>query len=545
MASLDTMKNVPRFMNPTASSLRHMTINPKDEDDSKIPTTLSPAKSNDALSKGIQKLRKAKTIINVFSAFKNSKRSNNSGSSNLMANTSANGGMSETDLTDKRRGKPATPYLAYADQQERMAKFMNNFEMSDMSLFLESITQLHQMYNDPKMIIERTKMCPVPRSYNTPFPMLKIVNGKTLSVGEYMLAENEEIFDICAHNNKKLGKKFVLDDSSNDGQKRKRLKFKMEFGNELKEKEFQSLKIEEAEDSDYETPRVGMNLDSFRSYDQEDFIVKKNRRHVQNKKEEEQFDANYLLDAITKSKTNIMALNDGNNNEFGGFVEDSNSYKTLQIPPGKWTAIQRRLPEPITINFGESIRRGFNKNRRHTDTILGIERTKKIEFRPFKTQILDMNYDEVIMKMKRAELKQNIEKWTETVSYLKSLELDVIPKDEDGNGSTGSSVNTPAIFRTSRGVYQEKKKPVFEEDAYLENDEVSKFFHEQSLMYDQHQKQKEKTEQLRQKSAFKHMSNKGIRRQLAHSGTSIVHNTDEDTIDDDPAEPIKFDKVFV
>ena len=88
-----------------------------------------------------------------------------------------------------------------------------------------------------------------------------------------------------------------------------------------------------------------------------------------------------------------------------------------------------------------------------------------------------MTYDEVVMKMKRAELKQNVEHWTDHVNYLKNVELDT-PKEDD-NGAPA----TPSVYRTSTkrsSSFIDKKwdpvKSSRDEETYLENDEVSKFF---------------------------------------------------------------------
>ena len=59
-----------------------------------------------------------------------------------------------------------------------------------------------------------------------------------------------------------------------------------------------------------------------------------------------------------------------------------------------------------------------------------------------------------------------------------------------------------------------------------------------------HQKQMEKTEQLRQKSALKQLSNKGIRRQLAASGM-VLGKMEEDEDYSIDQQVIKFEKMFV
>jgi len=53
------------------------------------------------------------------------------------------------------------------------------------------------LYNDRKSIYSKIRPIPTPRPNNTPFPMLKILNTKRILVGEYLIAENDLVLDIC------------------------------------------------------------------------------------------------------------------------------------------------------------------------------------------------------------------------------------------------------------------------------------------------------------------------------------------------------------
>ncbi len=433
----------PRFMNNTISSLRHMAV-PPDEQTVSTPTTLQKVASHRNLADDgdpaspMSKLRRSKTVMST--------------------------GLKKSEETKK---KLITPYLAFAEQQEKMNQFMHHFEMSDMGPFLQSVSQLYQILNDPKSVIEKTKMCPVPRSYNTPFPMLKIINGKIMTIAEYMLAENEEIYDICAHHNRRLGKKLVLDPPIENGRK-KILKFKMEFGNELLEKEFHNLNIEEYSSSSDDEDMNKQEADQPQFMDDdEDYIVRKNRVRRINKSKRE-CDVDYMLSIITKSHRDAIDLEEIGRT-FG--VKIGPDGRQLSINHEKWGHIERMLGGPIDIGFSETIRKGFSKNKRVTDEILGIKKegTKQIDFRPFKEQLLDLSHDEVLKRMKRAELIQNIERWSDTVEYLKSIELNTVQNAEDEH-----ALFTRLSERLTHRL--ETQKITLKPNAYLANDEVSKFY---------------------------------------------------------------------
>lgn len=507
---------IPRFMAPTASSLRHMVVTPQQEDNIHGGSSQFTEQST---KNGLQKLRKAKTIINIFAAMKNNK-------------TATEGSL------DLKKPLPATPYLAYSEQQERMNLFMNNFEMSDMTPFLESIERLYQVIQDPKAIIEKAKMCPVPRSYKTPFPMLKILNAKVMSMGDYILAENEEIYDICAHHNKSIGKKFSLNAPLLDG--KKRLKFKMHFGKSLTEKELQNLNIEEH----YSSSSDEQNDTELLKQEEEDPLVRKTRQKRLEENTRKDFDAEYLLNAIIKSKRGRMDKQ-SIGQSFGIYVDDSNQID-FKLNANKWDSIQNMLPEPISIGFSEAIRRRFLKNKKISDEFLGIKRKpRQIDFRPFKEQILDLSLEEVMTRMKRKELDQNIEQWSETVEFLKGVEVNTM-----GNGK---NVHNERLIQKleEKAKKESKMKGNFknELDIYLENDEISKFFHQQHLEYLKNIKQKEKEEQNRQKKELKMtLSNKGIRRHLAKAGVEFpAHklNSVTEEATNENIHPIRFGKIFI
>lgn len=88
-----------------------------------------------------------------------------------------------------------------------------------------------------------------------------------------------------------------------------------------------------------------------------------------------------------------------------------------------------------------------------------------------------------------------------------------------------------------------------ESDTYLENDEISKFFHQQHLEYLKNIKQKEKEEQNRQKKELKMtLSNKGIRRHLAKAGVEFPAHKLNSVVEESANEnihPIKFGKIFI
>src|SRR5690606_11136115 len=87
----------------------------------------------------------------------------------------------------------------YSKVQEdvKMKKFLSKFVPCDMGPFLESVDTLLENMTTSQEVVDRMRRCPVPRAPDTPFPMLYILNGQEITIEEYLIAENEEIFDTC------------------------------------------------------------------------------------------------------------------------------------------------------------------------------------------------------------------------------------------------------------------------------------------------------------------------------------------------------------
>src|SRR5690606_12725237 len=101
----------------------------------------------------------------------------------------------------------------YARMQEekKMRDFLKDFNPCDMNPFLESVDRLHDKMHTTREIVDRTKPCPVPRDFNTPFPMLFLLNDQEITIEEYLIAENEEIFDICVNQSHRKEKVYLTE----------------------------------------------------------------------------------------------------------------------------------------------------------------------------------------------------------------------------------------------------------------------------------------------------------------------------------------------
>ncbi|KAL9651459.1 hypothetical protein ABK040_001406 [Willaertia magna] len=98
--------------------------------------------------------------------------------------------------------------------------------------------------------------------------------------------------------------------------------------------------------------------------------------------------------------------------------------------------------EEKRISFSEIIKFNFIQTRKDIDSIFGITR-KKIDFRPFKEQLNDLNPEQMELTLKRIELKDNIYKWKNIVQ--------------------------------SKHLLIENRKKELNEDNYIIDDEISKY----------------------------------------------------------------------
>lgn len=89
--------------------------------------------------------------------------------------------------------------LFEANKEKMKNLIFDRVSSVNMGPFIKSARVLHNSHKYPKQIISRIEPCPVPRSKTSAFPMLQKLNGKTITVEEVLVAENEEIFDICTH----------------------------------------------------------------------------------------------------------------------------------------------------------------------------------------------------------------------------------------------------------------------------------------------------------------------------------------------------------
>ncbi|KAL0490830.1 leucine-rich repeat (LRR) protein [Acrasis kona] len=154
----------------------------------------------------------------------------------------------------------------------------------------------------------------VPRDLTTPFPSLSILNGVKITVDEYLLAENEEVFDICT--------------------------------------------------------RTGTN----NRFQHDDDVDKK-----------EELDSNEVASNTKKKKK-----------------------KKEEMKLSNYVGSNENLQSDV-------LHHKLKEGRRRIDAILGVKRSSKIDFRPFKHQIQDLNKEEIELKLRRLELNENIKYWNNVI----------------------------------------------------------------------------------------------------------------------------------
>lgn len=112
--------------------------------------------------------------------------------------------------------------LQFEDNPKKLLNSIRNLEKnSETRPFKDSLLLLTDSFKSTSEIIHRLKDIPAPRSYQSYFPNLVTLNGRNISVEEYLMAENEEIFDICKTAPKKVRKtkpeyEFAQDIITND-----------------------------------------------------------------------------------------------------------------------------------------------------------------------------------------------------------------------------------------------------------------------------------------------------------------------------------------
>lgn len=305
-----------RFMLQTQSSARRLSLSPSQ---SSSPTTLHRNQSISKLRTSLSSLTNSERLSST-SPQKQLLQRKESGTEQKFATRDSKD--SEFDIEDEEQYSNETKpvdeelsdsYIFRKIQKMRPAEATMVSSTCNMHPFWQSVKQLTHIKSTP----QKTRSCPVPRDRNSPFPMLHVLNGLEVTVEEYLFAENEEVYDICA----KSG-------TLNPQQKK-------------------------SKDKDLENK-------------------------IQNEDE---------------------GIDDGSTFSQPKSFRRKNEYE-----------YSKTIPEESDLNV-ELLRQEFKRSRKVIDTILGVKRSNKIDFRPFKHQIQDLNKDEIELKLKRIELNDKLRYW--------------------------------------------------------------------------------------------------------------------------------------
>uniref|UniRef100_A0A7S1PKS9 Leucine-rich repeat-containing protein 51 n=1 Tax=Percolomonas cosmopolitus TaxID=63605 RepID=A0A7S1PKS9_9EUKA len=326
-----------------------------------IPSTLSNSKYS---LKNLQSMKKAKIIIDRTELDDHEEE----------ASFTKESTRDET----KERGSPIG-YQAYEEKEDRMKQFLERFRPSDMRAFKDSLGHLLDSFKSTSEIIHRLKDIPVPRKANTPFPYLVTLNGRNISVEEYLIAENEEVFDICQMSPKKVRREKPPSDW------------------------IQELDLDDAPFEEEPTGYVTSKQDFQKSEQLTDTLnyIRVNHHRADIADVSTYSDARFQ---VRDHKDMLKILDKSCKAEF----VEMEDYKSIESTK-KWSKTFSNFSADLgSINFNDVLRWEHKQIKKRADILIGKKKKKSKSHHVTKHRFENLNFQQVETTMRKMELNVNI-----------------------------------------------------------------------------------------------------------------------------------------
>mmetsp|Transcript_7929 Transcript_7929/g.11762 ORF Transcript_7929/g.11762 Transcript_7929/m.11762 type:complete len:746 (-) Transcript_7929:35-2272(-) len=270
--------------------------------------------------------------------------------------------------------------------RDEMRQFRKQFRAAYFQPFKESLG--HLASGKPADILYRLQDCPIPRPFDTPFPFLHVLNGRSISIEEYLQAENERIFQLCSGRQENLYHQHPIDPSIHD----------LHLDDPIVE--------DDKPDTSNLKSREAYFVQSQRLHDEIHY-----QRMCRSKEDLNPVttfsEARYK---VSRYPSMQKILDKSLSDEYTK-IED---YRDTEAGKKKWEPIERLLPEGygIDINFSDILKWEHSQIRRRVRSFMSDKKSKKKQpgasHGSLKYQIESMTPSDIQTKLRKMDLSYSI-----------------------------------------------------------------------------------------------------------------------------------------